>query len=142
MPDFLQHRESDEDTHAWPTCDKCGEPSDSLEPVGECEEAADWCPECIRTEVREIRGTGTRRGDAKPQRLLLVGDRPDMSRRGEVTVECSSQTCHAERVMTAEELRYVDADTILRAEGWRVQQSLRDEICPQCIQDEGPKKWS
>jgi hypothetical protein len=50
MPDFLQHRESDEDTHAWPTCDKCGEPSDTLEPVGE-ELAEDWCFECIRTEV-------------------------------------------------------------------------------------------
>jgi hypothetical protein len=48
---FIQNREEDEDTHAWPTCDKCGEPSDTLEPVGECELAADWCFECIRTEV-------------------------------------------------------------------------------------------
>jgi hypothetical protein len=54
MPDFLQDRESDEDTHAWPTCDKCGEPSDSLESVGECEDGADWCLECIRTEVRAM----------------------------------------------------------------------------------------
>jgi hypothetical protein len=52
--DFLQHRENDEHPAAWPTCDKCGEPSDTLEPVGECELAADWCPECIRTEVREM----------------------------------------------------------------------------------------
>jgi hypothetical protein len=54
MSDFLQHRESDEDTHAWPLCDHCHEPSDSLESVGECELAEDWCPECIRTEVREM----------------------------------------------------------------------------------------
>lgn len=65
-----------------------------------------------------------------------------MSRRGEITVECSSQTCHAERVISAEELRYTDADALLRAEGWRVQLSLRDEICPQCIENEGPKGWS
>jgi hypothetical protein len=52
--DFLQHRENDEDTHAWPTCDKCGEPSDSLEGVGECEGYQEWCLECIRTEIRAM----------------------------------------------------------------------------------------
>jgi hypothetical protein len=52
--DFLQHRENDEHPAAWPICDKCGEPSDSLQEVGECEDAADWCLECIRTEVREM----------------------------------------------------------------------------------------
>jgi hypothetical protein len=52
--DFLQHRENDEHPAAWPICDKCGEPSDSLEGVGECEGYQEWCLECIRTEVREM----------------------------------------------------------------------------------------
>jgi hypothetical protein len=47
---FSQNRESDEDTHAWPMCDKCGEPSDSLEPV----DVERWCFECIRADVRAM----------------------------------------------------------------------------------------
>jgi hypothetical protein len=71
---FIQNRESDEDTHAWPTCDKCGEPSDTLEGVGECEGYQEWCLECIRTEVREMLEAHARDEEMRRLRGYLPGE--------------------------------------------------------------------
>jgi hypothetical protein len=56
-----------------------------------------------------------------------------MSRRGSVTVECSINGCHAERVITARYVRYESVDYLLNREGWRVSPPYQDDVCPQCV---------
>jgi hypothetical protein len=65
-----------------------------------------------------------------------------MAVRGEIVVECDSLKCHAEIVFTAHDFRNPQSAlaTLRVAAGWRTY--LGGDICPQCIEERGPKGWS
>jgi hypothetical protein len=71
---FIQNREADERPNAWPICDKCKQPSDQLEPVGECEGYQAWCLECIRTEVRAMLDEHAHDDEMRSLRGLHAGE--------------------------------------------------------------------
>jgi hypothetical protein len=65
-----------------------------------------------------------------------------MAIRGEIVVECGTPTCHAEIVFPAD--RFINPAktlaTLRVTAGWRTY--LGKDICPQCLEEQGPKRWS
>jgi hypothetical protein len=59
-----------------------------------------------------------------------------MAVRGNVTVECDQPECHAEVVLTAEDLWHSDESVMafMLDAGWKI--DLREMVkCPQCIEE-------
>jgi hypothetical protein len=64
---YLTNHEADETPSTWPVCDRCHEPAERLESVGECEQAEDWCLSCLKEEAERMREDEDR--DAEMQSL-------------------------------------------------------------------------
>lgn len=52
---YIQNHEEDETPNRWPVCDRCHEPAERLESVGECETTEDWCLPCLKEEAERMR---------------------------------------------------------------------------------------
>jgi hypothetical protein len=52
---YTTNHEADETPNRWPTCDRCHEPSERLEGVGECETYEEWCIGCLKEEAERMR---------------------------------------------------------------------------------------